>query len=168
MRKEIRNNFLQAIEILENTKQEEFNMLTFRTEPDKLKCLNGGVPFYSQHDCGTIGCALGIVAAKGKGTLRPYINDFVNGQLAFSIYVARFFPCYNKDDRKEHMGMQNAWRFLFHSDWYFHDNTPKGAAERMKYYLNNEQKIKSKKWEMGNFKTGWWNETNNNNLKLIA
>ena len=151
MKKQIKDNFEQAIKILESTPQEEFSMLQYRRS--SLTNLHD-VPFYSQDNCGTIGCALGTIAAKGTGNLMPNHYDTrdykrLGVALEWNKYCSRVFDMalYDKKDY--------AWHFLFSHIWTEVDDSPRGAAARIRYYLDNEDKIESGKWKYEDFKKGW-------------
>ena len=151
MEKRIKDNFEQAIKILEATPQEEFSMLQYRRSSLTNR---QNVPFYSQDDCGTVGCALGTIAVKGTGKLRPNHYDYSNYKrlglaLEWEKYSNRVF------DIIPYVKGGSAWSFLFSHIWTDYDDSPRGAAARIRYYLDNEDKIESGKWKYEDFKKDW-------------
>lgn len=146
MEERIRNNFRQAIKILKKVPQGEFDMRDFRQNPEF-----SGYPkkwmtpyeFKSKHDCGTVGCALGNLPLYGTDDLAPIESDF-EGEcpvLKWNLYGYRIFGYMPSD----------AWGFLFGASWFYHDNTPKGAAKRMEYYLKNKNEIDKGNWVYEDF-----------------
>lgn len=69
------------------------------------------------YDCGTVACAVGHGPAAG---IRVY------GDQSWSEYAYRVFGM----DR-----FSDAFEYLFGSTWRVYDNTPQGAAERIRTYL---------------------------------
>ena len=147
MEKRIKDNFEQAIKILEATPQEEFDMAFFR---QKAQNMNRHTDFISQDNCGTVGCALGTIAAAGKGDLVPiqYVDSHRCGDLNWDHYSSRVFSIGTWDK-------EGCWDFLFSSHWQYYDNTPSGAAARMRYYLDNKDKIENNIWKFQDFQEGW-------------
>lgn len=145
MDKRIRDNFEQAIDILANkVSQKEFDMGNWRAYDSEDGLIS--VDYFSLNDCGTVGCSLGQLPVKGTGDLAPIENDFIGGKmLCWGNYMNRIFGPLSDD----------ASKFLFSGTWAEYDNTPEGAAYRMRYYLNNRAEIDNGDWEYPCFSEGW-------------
>lgn len=80
-----------------------------------------------QHICGTAGCALGwSPAIMDKETF----SSFLNGKA--EIHFAKISEDYfGVEDGSE------VWHYLFGIGWQYIDNTPQGAAARIRYFLEN-------------------------------
>lgn len=127
-----KENLLKLADYLENNvTQEQFHMHTFRQRPNRATGGLNSLGFVSLNDCGTIGCAAGWGPfVKGleliKNDFKAYSDkptvDFVTE------YIPRVFGI-----EMEH----EEWDFVFSGAWEKFDNTPKGAANRIKYLVEN-------------------------------
>ena len=127
-------NFLKLATKLDTVPQEEFHMEIYRGILSK-----SGVPlhrrFRSPSDCGTVGCALGHAPlTPGLETIPldfpiHYILGEPQGrQLEWDSYALRIFGISPESD---------AGAFIFSSGWTPVDNTPQGAAARIRYLLKH-------------------------------
>lgn len=117
-----KENLLKLADYLEKVPSDKFEMLHFRRN-------EGGdsIPYISKSDCGTVGCAVGW-APFVKG-LEPIKTDFLTtARLSFYKYGHRVFRLLGSSDR---------WDWCFHPGWSPIDNSPKGAAARIRYLVNN-------------------------------
>lgn len=121
-----KKNLLKLANYLENNvTQEMFDMKLYRMDSK-----GNSVIYTSKAECGTVGCALGygpfVIGLETKE------EDFIRGSnyhyLAFYYYCKRVFNL-DSDINSER------WEFLFGSDWVNHDNTPLGAAARIRYLV---------------------------------
>ena len=121
-----KENLLKLADYLDGeVTQEQFNMAWYRTAND------GRITdFYNTHDCGSVGCALGW-SPFVKG-LEPHDCDYVDlgddyGEyLNFRDYSARVFDLSSSE-----------WTWCFDSYWVKIDNTPSGAAKRIRYLVEH-------------------------------
>lgn len=91
----------------------KFDMTAFCTSQDE------SVEFEPhEHDCGTVGCALGHGPAAGISS-KPHEG--------WEEYSERCFVDWGSD----------AWEWCFAGEWQFRENTPKGAAARIYYMLEH-------------------------------
>jgi len=107
--------------ILENIKDEQFNMSSFR-----LNKYYNSVRFKSKEDCGTIGCALGW--APFVEGLEVVKSDYYKGEpmyLDFDLYSKRVFGT----------AFGIFWEFLFSLGWHEIDNTREGFVRRFVYLI---------------------------------
>lgn len=81
---------------------------------------NGGM-----HACGSVGCAIGHGPAAGILFAKSMIDDL--GAVYWSKYVHNFVEA----------EFNPAYDWMFHADWKRRDNTPHGAAARIRYYLEH-------------------------------
>jgi hypothetical protein len=79
----------------------------------------GGVSAY--HSCGTAACALGHGPAAGIICQKP---------LTWRGYSKEYFGLDSDSADFD-------WDWCFSGDWYWHDDTPQGAGERIEYFLAN-------------------------------
>ena len=118
-----KENLLKLADYLEKrVTQEQFDMSCYRAE---LADLCHATDFYSTHDCGSVGCALGW-SPFVKG-LEPIDDDYIFDrhtslkELAFRRYSLRVFELTAVE-----------WKWCFSADWVDIDNTPSGAARRIR------------------------------------
>ena len=97
---------------IETIPQEKFNMATYRTG-EKVK-----------HECDTVGCVLGHCTILNKNPL-PMCRS---GNINFDTWSREFTGLDTSSSE---------WAYLFASDWEAVDNTPTGAAKRIKHLLEN-------------------------------
>ena len=76
--------------------------------------------------CGTIACAVGHGPAAGIGPTA----DTVERQLGWIRYAAIYLGVDRQADHRSH-------RFLFDGAWCTRDNTPRGAARRIRHWLEH-------------------------------
>ena len=111
MTKHQRNLRLLADHI-DNVDQENFSMETY------------GI--YRGHNCETVACALGHAPyVHGLGTVD---DDHNNSILNWEKYSKRVFGLDYTDEE---------WLWCFSCSWESYDNTPKGAAKRIRYMLKH-------------------------------
>lgn len=80
--------------------------------------------FYSPNDCGTVGCALGYFPLSAVPGTEPIASDFC--KTLPDILSWKYY-------RRRVVGEQDEiWDFVFNSHWQFVDNTPTGAAARLR------------------------------------
>lgn len=100
---------------------EQFDMNDYnRVKGDNWK----GGPLYIEkrrYDCDTVACAIGHGPAAG---IRVY------GDMGWNAYCIRVFGI----DRWDHY---DTFQYLFGPNWIHYDNTPQGAAERIRIYLES-------------------------------
>jgi len=97
---------------IETVLQRNFNMRIFRTGQR------------TAHECGSVGCVIGHCTILDERPLP--MNRFDNIDFdAWSFDFTGLKP--NSDE----------WDYLFSSDWETIDNTPTGAAKRIRYFLKN-------------------------------
>lgn len=80
-------------------------------------------PAGMEYDCQTVACAVGYGPAAG---VRPLPQD--RGWMS---YADRVFGTHGGDNSNDGFG------FMFESKWYSTDNTPEGAAKRIRYVLEH-------------------------------
>lgn len=145
-----RENLEVGAKILDgNIPEEDFCMVLFRGVKDDAVADIVPRSFISQEDCGTVGCAIGTIAAKGCGDIAPVQEDYYLDErsLDFNFYCKRVFG----------FGLYSSpGRFLFDGKWFALDNSPKGAAARIRYFLKNPSQIIDGKWYARDFQEGWW------------
>ena len=105
-----RKNLNRMADYIETIPQEKFNMATYRTG-ELLK-----------HECDTVGCVLGHCTILDKRPL-PILRSGNINFYAWSIKFTGLGP------------FSNEWRYLFASGWGAVDNTPIGAANRIRHFL---------------------------------
>lgn len=85
--------------------------------------------------CGTVGCALGY-APIATGIYPKYNFSLSLITIASSINWLKY--------ALETLGLNNyPYDFLFHQKWASIDNTPKGAAARIRFLVDNQDTLKS-------------------------
>lgn len=106
----------------EKRPQEGFNMMQY-CQDDRGHSVS--------HACGTLMCIIGdLPALKGEFSLRSdEVHSHVSGQAVdWSSYSGRVTGLDDSGDE---------WEYLFGGDWVYTDNTPKGAAARIRYFIEN-------------------------------
>lgn len=101
------------------------HLMTVKAKPTKnnvgFDMFNFRQPLYNNkgNECGTVCCAAGH--GPQAGILKHKDESWIG-------YINRVFGiCF----------IQNYWNFLFCLEWAYVDNTPKGAAKRIIYLLEN-------------------------------
>ena len=122
-----KQNLLKLADFLENNvTQEMFNMDSYRMHE------NGAcTQFYSKTECGTVGCALGWSPLIEGLEFTDAEYNVNSKDYSFYNYCDRVF---NLDDNSNYRSPQ--WDFLFSAEWTKFDNTPKGAANRIKFLVS--------------------------------
>lgn len=110
-------------------------------EPDKVAVLTNTCTT-DHHDCGSAGCAIGhaLFAGIGKGAPELEWDSWWS-------YTERNFG--TSDGR-------NAFTWCFGSEWKSYDNTPKGAAKRILYMLDNGAPAYHYGWENNGSNDGYF------------
>ena len=70
------NLIIGGLHLLENVKEENFDMGQYRQERDDEGELQT-VAFYSEHNCGTVGCAAGNMPFVNTPDFKPIGADFI-------------------------------------------------------------------------------------------
>lgn len=113
------DNLLKMADYIENVPQDAFNMGFYRTGNEH------------KHNCDSIGCIIGHCVILDSFTNIPFYHD------VFGIYCIDFDLW-----SQQYTGIRSysmSWRYLFSPEWSYRptDNTPKGAAKRIRYYVKN-------------------------------
>jgi hypothetical protein len=105
------DNLLRMADYIETVPQEKFDMYHYRNGDKKSP------------ECDSVGCVIGH-----STILDPVLTmDLViEGEIFFSRFDSRF--CATDTDEQ---------LYLFSSDWKFYDNTPAGAAQRIRFFVKN-------------------------------
>lgn len=117
---------------------EEFNMEVFFDSKDVSEARGGDdYPSEAKYHCGTAACAVGHAPLFG---IKPYKEEdwFDYAARVFGVGETRF-----KDDVWDSSGFRENQReladqaldWMFAGDWRTKDNTPRGAAARIKWFL---------------------------------
>ena len=104
-------NLIRMADYIETVPQDKFDMYTYRYG-NKLK-----------PECDSVGCVVGHFTILEDGNLPRLGSNLIN----FSKWVNKFI---GTDSIR--VGL-----YLFGSDWQDTDNTPTGAAKRIRYYVAN-------------------------------
>jgi len=107
-----RENLKLMADYIETIPQEKFDMDNFRTGEDK------------GHECNSVGCILGHCTVLDKNPLPTTIFDNINFN-AWSFDFTGLDP------------FSDEWYYLFFGLWTEGDNTPTGAAKRIRHFLEN-------------------------------
>ena len=107
-------NLLRAANYIEKIPQSAFSMRLFRSGDEKT------------HECGAIGCVIGHCTVLDAPENLPLYKN--NGGINFWRWSENFFGC------KVH---SPEWEWCFSSNWKGVDNTPTGAAARIRYLVKN-------------------------------
>jgi len=105
-----RENLSRMADYIETVPQKKFNMRLFRTGEEK------------NHECGSGGCILGHCTILDKNPLP--LDSY--GDINFSAWSLEFTGLNPFCDE---------WNYLFSGDWDGVDNTPAGAAKRIRHFL---------------------------------
>ena len=106
-------NILKLAKFLETLPQEKFHMLNYKLDK------RGNILSVNEYSCGTIGCALGWAPTALGNTCTHYKSWEEYNELNLGITTSA------------------DWDWCFSGDWVYIDNTPKGAALRLVYLVNN-------------------------------
>lgn len=113
-----RNNLLKLADFLENNYSNiNFDMKYYKT----LSHSNIIHSPISEYKCETVACALGYGPLAG---IKPLLGE------TWGAYGARNF-----------VDNFSQFDFIFGSTWRYFDNTPLGAAARIRYFLDHEKQL---------------------------
>jgi len=118
------SNLLMLAEYLEQPiLKAAFNMENYTGEPHSAKIT----------DCGSVGCAV------GHGPYAGVPKDTSENWNAYG--WENFIPSdnYMTSFREGNEPVRYNWSFAFDSDWHRIDNTPQGAAKRIRYLLAGDE-----------------------------
>ena len=120
MKKKHRDNLLKLAAYLETLPDdyEQFDMSEYMMKQDGKYWEAVYVHELPKNDCGTVACAVGHGPAAG---IRVY------GDIDWESYSDRVFGEFEDD----YFG----WDYMFSASWSCSDNTPKGAAARIRTYV---------------------------------
>ncbi len=116
-----RANLAKLANYLDSVEPPKFDMRWFNNGTFNKGCTG------SPNVCGTVSCAVGHGPAAG---IEPCPDD------TWASYAKREFVGYDGDDNEAYID-NPVFDFLFDSDWEDVDNTPAGAAARIRYFLKN-------------------------------
>ena len=121
MKKKHRDNLLKLADYLDALPADykEFDMRDYNTLADAVHGARSLDPKRRQYGCGTVACALGHGPAAG---VRVY------GDRCWDAYCKRVFGIERHYDYED-------FEYLFGSTWTLYDNTPHGAAARIRTYV---------------------------------
>jgi hypothetical protein len=104
---------------------EKFTMSTY------ARCLGGGTASVEEatDSCFTCACALGHGPAAGYAPLPDDISP-MTGKIYWESYASDVFGVDSEDDKA-------LWSYMFASEWAFIDDTPQGAAKRIRYAVEH-------------------------------
>ena len=84
-----------------------------------------------EHICGTAGCALGWAPAiMAPSTFLRYRSEFEDVDDLFTNISTKYFGI-------EGWRYEGDWAYIFSGNWCSIDNTPQGAAARIRFFLDN-------------------------------
>lgn len=124
-----KKTLLKVADFIEKLPQEKFHMGKYRCNKNHNWLRNNSGSFqyeFDRNNCGTVGCILGWCPfIEG---LEPMLSDYekMRGFPFWERYSDRIFDFTTQDD---------IWDYLFHSDWELVDDTPIGAAKRLRYIV---------------------------------
>lgn len=105
-------NLLKAAAYIETVPQEKFNMSLWRYR------------VHTTHQCETVGCLI------GHCTILDHFENIPKtlGDINYERWSEQFFglKCASRE-----------WKWCFAGEWSQTDNTPAGAAKRIRYLVNN-------------------------------
>ena len=119
--------------LLQETLRAGFNMYAYSAGEGEGE---GRLPLNEPTECGAAGCAV------GHG---PYAGIPKLHSETWSEYSERVFGIWEEDIN---------WDWCFSGFWYWHDNTPAGAAHRVLYLV--EHGAPPENWKYSDYTTGWW------------
>ena len=108
-----KENLLKMADYIETIPQNDFHMGCYR---------NG---FKKYHKCNSVGCIIGHCTILDEEENLPRRSD---GEINFSLWSQRFTGITAGSDE---------WYYLFGGDWSRTDNTPTGAAKRIRYFVEH-------------------------------
>ena len=116
-----RANLKQLAEYLETVAQDVFDMENYQLIDGEVPGSSYGVDTL-EHNCGTAGCAIG----HGPNAGIPALSHESWEGYSFRCFIPKFNDRYFSPE----------WLWCFSSDWCNVDNTPQGAAARIKWVLD--------------------------------
>ena len=108
-----KKNLLRMADHIEKVPQERFNPEIYRGRSDDFT-----------PECNSVGCTIGHCAILDKWENVPR-NDF--GNIQFFTWSRQFTGVMSLSE----------WKYLFDPNWHKTDNTPTGAAKRIRYFVEN-------------------------------
>lgn len=142
-----KKNLLLAADGIEGIDPDQFNMSVFRgnlgEHPNSLEYIE----FSSKTDCGTLGCALGWCPFIEKLAVKD--DEF---QTARDDWTGEKIKDLNYEKYAERIfGVVKSlkWEYMFAGNWRIYDNTPQGAANRIREIANGKNVTsKDLPWEI--------------------
>lgn len=117
-----RENLLKLADLLDQQPQDRFDMINYRVPVGNLAS-NISLEFWdNEPKCGTVCCALGVAASHGIA------SEYMTGLDDWPDYAFAAFGV-----SSNHL----SWVWLFDAIWHDVDNTPSGAAKRIRHYLEH-------------------------------
>lgn len=107
-------NLNRMADYIETIPQEKFDMVDFRKDD---------LP--TEYECNTVGCIIGHCTILDEMSNMPKYPD---GWINFFLWSKQFTGLELNSD---------FWRWCFSGSWVSVDNTPTGAARRIRYTINN-------------------------------
>lgn len=123
-----KENLQRMADYVRTIPQEKFHMRFLRSGDKKT------------HACNSVGCVLGHCTILDKENELPR-DDFL-GSIAFFKWAEIFTGITDSD----------ILEFLFSEEWYMHDNTPTGAADRIEFVIADKLYCG---WMFDSFIEGW-------------
>jgi len=125
MKAQHKKNLLKLADYLDTVKKEKFHMKEFRANEELIGLWCSDPGFKSLvPSCGTAACALGHAPALFPRIWKQKLAD----ETYYSGLCRQVFGVWEYSD---------AWTWCFDSGWSKRDNTPKGAAKRIRYMVEN-------------------------------
>lgn len=113
------DNLLKMADYIENVPQDVFSMDVYRSR------------FQYLHKCNSVGCIIGHCTVLDSLSNIPFNRDFSGDvTIDFSLWSEQYTGI---------SSCSGSWMYLFSFGWSGSngDNTPKGAAKRIRYYVKN-------------------------------
>lgn len=109
-----KENLLKMADYIETIPQESFDMSDYRTGQ------------WETPECNSVGCIIGHCTVLDKVTAANV--KMWDETIDFQLWSYSFTK----------INVESAeWDYLFHSMWKYADNTPTGAAKRIRYFVEN-------------------------------
>lgn len=136
-----RDNLAKLADVLSDKDQVKkltggFNMRAFASRWDSRLNRTKLIPLPSRNVCGTVCCAIGV----GSLLMIPQEPDMEWLEYTATTYGINYDGSYDGSpdrDPQERRAHQEAFEWMFGEDWEYRDNTPEGAAKRIKYFLEH-------------------------------
>lgn len=110
------DNLLKMADYIENVPEHKFSMIQYRSQSK------------DKHNCETVGCIL------GHCTILDDFNNIPLSGLYGTIDFESWCFIFTGISVVRHINM---WQYLFSAEWAKTDNTPKGSAKRIIYFVKN-------------------------------